>query len=217
MDLSTIFCENYHDLRIINKDDENYASVFDIIKCLGCKNPRSMFFRLSDIHAELKNMDRHKFKGAGQRETFIIAEKNIPKLIKLYLSRSTISLENKQIWLERIGEPDYIPYFIQTEAEIITIIQKSFQHFESKSRYYIKPYYLDLYFINENIAVECDENDHKSYDLEKDNKRTIFITEKQKCTWVRFDPYAKEFNVGDIISKIMTIIMKQQADKLNKK
>ena len=43
--------------------------------------------------------------------------------------------------------------------------------------YSVKPYRIDAYIPQHNIAIEIDENDHSSYDKEKEIERSRFITQ----------------------------------------
>lgn len=63
-----------------------------------------------------------------------------------------------------------------------------------------------MYLVEFNIAIECDEWGHNSYDKESEMGRTNTITNELNCYWVRFNPHAKDFNIGDVIADILQII-----------
>lgn len=53
--------------------------------------------------------------------------------------------------------------------------------------YSVKPYRIDAYIPQYNIAIEIDENEHSSYDREKEIERSRFITQQLRCSWIRID------------------------------
>ena len=75
-----------------------------------------------------------------------------------------------------------------------------------KEEYKIGKYRIDLYFPNEKIAVECDEYNHVDRDPKYEKKRERYIVRKLGCIFVRFNPDADEFNIGNVIRKINEII-----------
>jgi very-short-patch-repair endonuclease len=211
MNFKEIFEDRSDEIRNCIKDEIIYLSVYDILKIIGCINPRQAFSGLKQKYSETKqlNITMFKFPGKGQKFTPILEEKSITTLIELSLASKQFSSDTKKKWLEKIKSNYVLFMAIQTEAELICIIQKSFRNHETIKHYYVKPYNLDLYFLKEKIAVECDERNHVSYDKDKEEERKIYITKKLDCLWIRFDPYNKRFNIGNVIADIMEIIMKQ--------
>ena len=53
--------------------------------------------------------------------------------------------------------------------------------------YSVKPYRIDAYIPQYNIAIEIDENEHSYYDKEKEIERSRFITQQLRCSWIRVD------------------------------
>ena len=53
--------------------------------------------------------------------------------------------------------------------------------------YSVKPYRIDAYIPQYNIAIEIDENGHALYDKEKEIERSRFITQQLRCSWIRID------------------------------
>ena len=211
--LIKIFGEDSRNIRYIEKDDNILVSLYDILNIIsdttGVNNPSKIFSRLKFIYDDFKILELYKFKGQGQKLTPVLSIKDLHLYIKIYLSYcQTISINTKNKWLEKIGETNYIISSIKTENELFDIILASFKNYKINKHYYINPYYVDLYFIDENIVIECDEYDHIDYDKDKEIERTKFISEKLNCSWIRFNPYEKKFNIGDIIYEILNIIKK---------
>ena len=47
---------------------------------------------------------------------------------------------------------------------------------------------IDLYFPKYKLAVECDENNHQNYEILGEKLRELYIKEKLKCSFIRFNP-----------------------------
>jgi very-short-patch-repair endonuclease len=101
-----------------------------------------------------------------------------------------------------------IPYNIDVTKEQRTIgqIRRAFKHLETIQQYKVAPYYVDLYFPDYRIAVECDEEGHRKYTQEVEFKRQNFIEQKLGCTFVRYNPDAPSFNIGDVINEIIGLL-----------
>ncbi|KAK9831243.1 hypothetical protein WJX74_009122 [Apatococcus lobatus] len=66
---------------------------------------------------------------------------------------------------------------------------------------------VDLYLSKPKIAVECDEHGHSAYNQLQERQRQTFIEEQLGCTFVRFNPYAQGFSIGDPIAAIVDKLM----------
>lgn len=66
------------------------------------------------------------------------------------------------------------------------------------TQYSINNYRIDLYFIDYKLAIECDEHNHVDR-----NKEYEKIREELNCTFIKFNPHEKCFNIGNVISKIL--------------
>jgi len=65
-------------------------------------------------------------------------------------------------------------------------------------------YRIDLYFPDYKLAIECDEN-HTNIDA--DIKRENDIKDKLNCTFIRYKPYDKKFNIFLLINEIYKFIL----------
>ena len=73
-------------------------------------------------------------------------------------------------------------------------------------QYRVSSYRVDLYFPEQRIAVECDEEDHRRYRRAEEEKRQFYIEQATGCTFVRFNPDDSNFHIGDVIHDIMMLI-----------
>jgi len=72
-------------------------------------------------------------------------------------------------------------------------------HYETQ--YNIDNYRIDLYLKDIGVAIECDELEHRNKQFD-DIEREKYIKNKLKCEFIRFNPYDKDFNIGNIINAI---------------
>jgi very-short-patch-repair endonuclease len=94
------------------------------------------------------------------------------------------------------------------EADTLKCIMESFSNEEIMCQYHIKSYMVDLYFPKYKLIVECDENFHKyntHHDLIRENK----IKEEDDYTFIRYSPYAEDFNIFKVINMIIKVLYKR--------
>ena len=97
--------------------------------------------------------------------------------------------------------------FQRKEVDILDTISRAFNNEKSIREYSIGKYRIDLYFPKYKLAVECDENNHRNYEILEEKLRELYIKERLKCTFLRFNPDALGFNVGEPINKILSHIV----------
>lgn len=85
------------------------------------------------------------------------------------------------------------------EVETIKCIIESFNGESIIPQYRINNYVIDLYFDKYKLAIECDEH---HYDIEKDTIREKIIKNYLNCTFIRYKPYLKNFNIFTVINQI---------------
>lgn len=106
--------------------------------------------------------------------------------------------------------------FLTPETDTIYSIQKSI-YTDSIPQFTVDKYRIDLYLPEYNIAIECDENNHNGRYMYYEKDRENYIKEKLKCSFIRYDPYAKDFDIFKVIEKINKFIKQTTIEKnLNK-
>jgi very-short-patch-repair endonuclease len=96
------------------------------------------------------------------------------------------------------------PILIYIETATIGFISEIFKDFNIKKQYRVNKYLIDLYFIDYKIAVECDEEHHKS-NIKNDKEREEIIKKELNCCFIRFTP--NKDNLTLIINTIMNLVM----------
>ena len=99
---------------------------------------------------------------------------------------------------------------VTKEQKTISQIIQAFKHIPAIPQYRVFYYYIDLYFPQHKIAVECDEEDHRRYTQESEQTRQRRIMNALKCTFIRYNPDSKNFNIGDVIHRIMVSIYEEK-------
>lgn len=110
---------------------------------------------------------------------------------------------------KRIHGSNILP---KEEHYYIDIIECSIQKLDIPKKHFKveiidKDLFIDLYLQNTKIAIECDEHDHYIQEnLDELLRREEAIVKKLGCRFLRFDPHAPDFNVGEFINVIFHII-----------
>ncbi len=95
---------------------------------------------------------------------------------------------------------------VTKEQKTIGLIARAFRHIPSIHQFRVGIYYLDLYFPDHRIAVECDEDGHRKILLEAEAERQRTIEQALGCTFVRYNPDDNSFHIGDVINHIMLLV-----------
>jgi hypothetical protein len=93
--------------------------------------------------------------------------------------------------------------FICIETDTIKCILDVYNGKTMILQYNVDKYYIDLYFPDYKLAIECDET---HYDTIGDTEREEFIKNKLDCKFIRYKPYDKNFNIFILINEINTSI-----------
>ena len=96
---------------------------------------------------------------------------------------------------------------LSKEGETFSCISKVFKGEDMKEQYTVDGYRIDLYFPIHQLAIECDEYGHKDRDIGYEVTRQNHIETKLGCTFIRYNPDAKDFDIFDTINKIYNFIV----------
>lgn len=89
------------------------------------------------------------------------------------------------------------------ETEALRVISSAVAHLDPRPQYAVGRYHIDLYLCAAKVAIECDELGHADKCARADAERQVFIQAQLGCRFVRFNPQARGFNVGDVINEIL--------------
>jgi very-short-patch-repair endonuclease len=139
----------------------------------------------------------------------------IRTLIDLEVLKKILNYSNK-IQSRKLAEIigiNVCDIFLSTkEQTYIGIISDVFKNENKTDQFSIHHYRIDLYFINYELAIECDENGHLSRNKDYEKKRQKYV-ESHNISFIRFNPDEKNFNIYEIIGNIHTFMIKYIIDK----
>ena len=94
------------------------------------------------------------------------------------------------------------------EVEFTNQLEEALRAFGIKGerQFPVLSYRIDYYIPSLNIAIEYDENDHKSYTYEAHEGRQIEIENELHCKFIRVsDKYTDSYNIGLVIKNIFNL------------
>ena len=132
---------------------------------------------------------------------------------KYYINEEGIielALKSKQPkaadFAERLGINFHKHKYTSKEQDTLSCIIKAFNGEDMKRQFNIDGYRIDLYFSGHKLAIECDEFDHANRHIEYEVNRQKHMEEKLGCTFIRYNPNARRFNLFEVINRIIRAI-----------
>ena len=77
---------------------------------------------------------------------------------------------------------------------------------ETIHQFGVGKYRIGLYFPRYKLTIECDEFDHRDRDFGYEVERLKHIEKLFNCTFVRFNPDAKDFGILEVVNRIFVQI-----------
>ena len=191
--------DKYPDFNIIISDEEPYT--------LYCAKDLGKILNLTGINAHIVNYTQnYKIKinvqtnGGKQNVSYLTYSGTLKILMG---SRKPNVIDFCKLFNIDVETTKYICI----EADTIKCISDAFNDETMILQHNVDKYYIDLYFPDYKLAVECDE---RHYDIIGDTEREEFIKNKLDCKFIRYKPYAKDFNIFILINQIYKIIKDYQ-------
>lgn len=131
----------------------------------------------------------------GACEILIKTRKKISPDVAHILKRFKIETTNKKC--------------LTKEQRTLSDISNVFKTEKIEDQFKIGPYFLDLYFPEYKIIIECDENGHSDRDPEKEQTRMDFINIKLGIDdgyWIRYNPDERNFDLSQVIGRILMMM-----------
>jgi very-short-patch-repair endonuclease len=148
---------------------------------------------------EQKQTEKLNYRGGHNRIHMMLTEDTYN------LVKNTYNLKNR--YIKKINENcGHVNVVMCIETQTIGFIENSFSEALRLTRQKrFGTYYIDLYFEDYNLAIECDENDHKGRDITYEYTREQYLLE-QNITILRYNPNDKNFDLSDILRKITKVL-----------
>jgi len=196
----------HYDVR--HEFSEEYFVGYQISALLGYKSPKCAIVNIVSKCNQLEFRDlpeESKKPELDPRTILITRDGAIEILLK---TRKRISPDVLHI-LKRFGIETTNQKCLSKEQQTLSIITNTFKTEKFEDQFKVGRYYLDLYFPEYKIVVECDENGHADRKPADERKRMDYVNEKlglMDDNWVRFNPDAKDFDISKVTGKIYTRI-----------
>lgn len=148
---------------------------------------------------EQKQSEKLNHRGGHNRIHMLLTED------AFVLVKNTYNLKNR--YIKKINENiSHVNVVMCIETQTIGFIENSFSEALILTRQKrFGTYYIDLYFEDYNLAIECDENDHKDRDITYERTREQYLLE-QNITILRYNPNDKNFDLSDVLRKITKVL-----------
>jgi very-short-patch-repair endonuclease len=146
------------------------------------------------------------------KTTLINRDGAIEILIK---TRKRISPDVLHI-LKRFGIETTNRKCLTKEQQTLSALTNAFKTEKFEDQFKVGRYYLDLYFTDCKIVVECDENGHADRKPGDERKRMDFVNEKLELTddnWIRYNPDERDFDISKVIGRIFRKITELKSKK----
>lgn len=219
MDNNIIKIESYKiinnvPVHVININGLLWVKTSDICNAIGYKNHNEVTnLNISKINVKQFSDFVFRSKYKIQQHTKYTNKEGIEELIRK--SRKLSSYLNEILAIFNIKINTLNPFLptkiLSKEQYTLDKIIKVFKNKKYISQYTIKPYRTDLYFTDYKLIVECDEFNHSDRNPKKEKAREIYIKQKLKCSFIRFDPDDPLFDIFEVINKIYEHIKKHKS------
>jgi hypothetical protein len=195
--------DKYPDFNIIISDEEPYT--------LYCAKDLGKILKLININANICKYDK-KYKilinvptNGGKQNVIYLTYNGVLKI--LMGSRKPNVIDFCKLFNIDVETTKYICI----ETDTIKCISDAFNIETMILQHNVDKYYIDLYFPDYKLAIECDEH---HYDIIGDTEREEFIKNKLDCKFIRYKPYDKDFNIFILIGHIYKYIIDYQKNTL---
>lgn len=186
---------------VVDKNNDTWFKAKDVAVILEYENTTQAIVKNVDEEdkKKLENLKPNKNLSYNEKNTIYINKKGLESLLMKSRKIYEDDLINDMITKLDLN----LNHIIKTkEQDSLGKIINVFKSLNYKTQFQIDNYKIDLYFLDYKLAIECDENGHKAYDLNKEIERENFIKSQLNCTFIRFNPDAKDFNIFNVIQDI---------------
>ena len=97
---------------------------------------------------------------------------------------------------------------VPIEAATSSFLMHAFHGESIKLQFQVGKYYLDMYFDEYKIVVECDENHDTQEQKTRDAERESYVKKKLKCEFIRFKPMQRQSDNSMYMAHVVNAIYK---------
>jgi len=181
-----------------------YFVGYEIVSLLGYTNINQA---LSNNVSKSNQLVFREFPGAKSPpldpKTILITRAGAIEL--LIKTRKKISSDILEMFKE-FGIETTNQKVLTKEQQTLSAISDAFKTYKIEDQYKVGKYYLDMYFPDFKIVIECDELGHADRKPWKERERMDFVNSElgiDDSNWIRFNPDEYGFDVIAVINKII--------------
>ena len=180
-----------------------YFVGYEISALLGYKNPKNIITNNVSKSNQLlfRDYPGEKIPHLDPRTILITREGAIEILLK---TRKRLTPDVMHI-LKTFNIETTNRKCLTKEQQTLSSITDVFKTEKYEDQYKIGKYYLDLFFTDYKIVIECDENGHADRKPWKERERMDYVNENMGITddnWIRFNPDEFRFDISTVIGQI---------------
>lgn len=142
--------------------------------------------------------------GGRPRHVYKLSGKCRLQVRALYALNSRHEVSNSEFNI------DYIRRYAPKETETLDFVCTALSGAYTCARqqwFMNQKYRVDLYFPDQRVVVECDENGHVDREQAYERRREADLTRVLNCTFVRFNPDTDDFCMAVLLSRILRALM----------
>jgi len=200
--------DELNDLKVYHYDvrhefSEEYFVGYEIASLLGYTNTTKVILNNVSKCNQIvfKDFPGEKIPELQHNTILISRDGAVEILIK---TRKRISPDVLHI-LKRFGIDTTNRKCLTKEQQTLSALTNTFKTEKFEDQFKIGRYYLDLYFTDYKIVVECDENGHSDRKPGDERERMNYVNEKLEITdlnWIRYNPDDKDFDISKVMGQI---------------
>ena len=184
-----------------------YFIGYEIASLLGYKNTKSVIINNVSKSNQLtfREYPGVKIPPLDPRTILITRDGVIEILLK---TRKRISPDVLHL-LKKFGIETTNRKCLSKEQQTLSEITNVFKTEKYEDQYKVGKYYLDLYFTDYKIVIECDENGHSDRRPSDEKERMNFVNNELNIDdshWIRFNPDEYNFEISKVIGRIHSLI-----------
>jgi very-short-patch-repair endonuclease len=152
-----------------------------------------------NIHYIITKNNVKKGSGGHNKNNYLLTEDAFELL------KNSFNLRNRYI-VDINDNVKQVNLCMPIENQTIGFIENAYKDILNiKRQHYIGKYKVDLYFIDYELVIECDEFNHQDRNIIEEKNREEFI-----CSFgnkiIRYNPNEKNFDLSNVLRKINVIL-----------
>jgi very-short-patch-repair endonuclease len=184
-----------------------YFIGFEIVALLGYKNTQAV---IKNSVSKCNQLLFREYPGVREPplnpKTILLTRDGV---IEILLKTRKLITPDVELLLKQFGIKTTNRKCLTKEQNTLSDISKIFKIEKIETQYPVGKYFLDMYFPEYKLIVECDELGHFDRDPVEERERVDYINTclgVDDTHWVRFNPDKEDFQISQIVGEIYMAI-----------